>query len=324
MDLYPLRLEPQVKEIVWGGRWLAEVLGRPGKPDAPLGESWEAYSKSLINNGSLNGRQLNELFDEYGGAFFGTAAMNYPKFPLLVKFIDAKDNLSVQVHPDNALAQELENYPLGKTEFWYVMAAEPGAEICYGLNDSATSREQLGQALAEKDLLRYLQRSPVKAGDVVYIPAGTVHALTKGIVVYELQQDSDITYRLYDWGRVGREIHIEKGLKAINLEYHNMQVTHPELKADNGYARAQLIESPFFQSELLRIDREASLKASPDSFMLLSVIEGQGQLNDPRGKWESEALRKGDTLLIPASLEFKLVSEQHGEPLEVISGWLVK
>lgn len=320
MNLYPLRLEPQVKEIVWGGSWLAEELGRTTDTSIKLGESWEAYSGTTVANGPLAGRKLGDLFNEDATGYFGAKSQNYPKFPLLVKFIDARDNLSVQVHPDNFLAQELENYPFGKTEFWYVMRAQPGAEICYGLNETAQHLGQLEKALNEKDLLRYLHRAPVREGDVVYLPAGTVHALTKGIVVYELQQDTDITYRLYDWGRVGREIHIEKGLKAIKMDNPNPKVIHPDLEPKTGYASARLVESEFFMADLYTVTDRAELQARPDSFTLLSVLEGSGTLEPTATLFEDESLEKGQTLLIPPGLDFRLASASGEKPLKVISG----
>ncbi len=323
-DLYPLRLEPQVKEVVWGGRWLAEVLGRPGPDGARLGESWEAYSGSIVTNGPLAGRQLGELFSQYGAELAGPAAMLYPKFPLLVKFIDAHDNLSVQVHPTDKLAQALENYPFGKTEFWYVVQAEPGAEICFGLNSADYTREQLAEAIREGDLLRYINRAAVQEGDVVFLPAGTVHALTKGIVVYELQQDSDITYRLYDWGRVGRPIHIEKGLEAINLSFANPQVIHPELIAKAGYAQTRLVECPYFTADLWHIHDRAALQAADDSFTLLSVLAGSGTLSSATDSFETQALQPGNTILLPAGLDYTLNADSNNNPLKVIGGKLVK
>ncbi len=320
MNLYPLRLEPQVKEVVWGGSWLAEELGRTANQELKLGESWEAFSGSKIANGCLAGRSLDDLFKENPVKYFGEKSKAYPKFPLLVKFIDARENLSVQVHPDNFLAQQLENYPYGKTEFWYVMRAQPGAEICYGLNETAQNLDQLKEALSQQDLLRYLQKVPVREGDVVYLPAGTVHALTKGIVVYELQQDTDITYRLYDWGRTGREIHIEKGLKAIKLDNPNPQITHPELEPETGHAYAKLVESEFFTADLYAVDGRAEFQAKLDSFTLLSTLEGAGTLESTTNLFEDEPLGKGQTLLIPPGLNFRLASANGEKPLKVISG----
>lgn len=300
----PLRLIPQVKEVVWGGRWLADELGRPGAEGAPLGESWEAYSGSVIAEGEWAHRTLADLFQEYGATLFGKAATNYPRFPLLVKFIDAHQNLSIQVHPNNELAWELENYPFGKTEFWYVLEAVSDAEIIYGLADDVPDRETLQQALANQDILRYCARVPVQKGDVIFLPAGTVHALTTGVIIYELQQDSDITYRLYDWGRTDRQIHLEKGLKSIDTRYHSMTVTHPELVSHGHYQSATLVASEFFRSELVHITLPTRMPASSTSFMLLSVVDGYGTLDT----FHSEALplQKGDTLLIPAGLEITL------------------
>jgi mannose-6-phosphate isomerase len=320
MSLYPLRLEPQVKEVVWGGNWLAEELGRTAGPGVKLGESWEAFSGSRVTNGPLAGRKLGDLFEENPTKYFGEKSKTYPKFPLLVKFIDARENLSVQVHPDNFLAQQLENYPFGKTEFWYVMRAQPGAEICYGLNETVQNLAQLEEALSQQNLLGYLQKAPVREGDVVFLPAGTVHALTKGIVVYELQQDTDITYRLYDWGRTGREIHIEKGLKAIKLDNPNPKVNHPELELKTGYASAQLVESDYFRAELYRVTGRAELQARPGSFTLLSVLEGTGTLEPTTALFEDEPLQKGETLLLPPGLGFRLSAAKAEKPLKVISG----
>jgi mannose-6-phosphate isomerase len=316
--MYPLKLEPKLKEVVWGGRWLADVLGRQSPPEAKLGESWEAYSDSLITNGEFAGQTLGDLFNRYGAKFFGRLALNYPKFPLLVKFLDAKANLSVQVHPNDTLAQQLENYPFGKTEFWYILEAEENAAIYYSLNENATSREVLKEALAKQDLLPYLQKSPVNAGDVIFLPAGTVHALTKGIVVYELQQDSDITYRLYDWGRVGRQMHIEKGLEAINLDFRNLPVTHPELSFSEGYGSATLVECPYFKAQIFEVKNAAALPAAPDSFSLITTLDDGGTLTSPADKFEPMVLKKGDTVLVPANLDYTFEGS-----FRAICSWLV-
>jgi mannose-6-phosphate isomerase len=322
LELYPLRLEPYVKEVVWGGRWLADELNRSGKPDAPLGESWEAYSESVITNGTHTGRKLGELFTQYGADFAGERAMSYPKFPLLVKFIDARQNLSVQIHPNDEQAQTLENYPFGKTEFWYIIQAEPDAAIHYSLNERARSPEILREAIANQTLTAYTQVSPVRAGDVVFIPAGTVHALTKGIVVYELQQDSDITYRLYDWGRTDRPIHIDKGLEVVNFTYKNLPITHPAPVNAEGYVRTPLIECQYFASEVWEVPAAANFAAASGSFTLISGLEGTGQVL-PVGDaaFEPQTIGKGDTLLLPAGLNFAL-SATGGAPLKVIAGWL--
>lgn len=319
--MYPLRLEPQVKEIVWGGDWLATKLKRACQPAAKLGESWEAYSGSVVVNGEWAGQKLSDLFGTLGAKWLGQAALHYPKFPLLVKFIDANQNLSIQVHPDDKLAARLENSPFGKTEFWYILEAEPNAAICYGLNALATDRARVAQAISEQNLLECVQQVRVQRGDVVYIPAGTVHALTKGIVAYELQQDCDITYRLYDWGRVGREIHIEKGLQAINYGAKELNIYRPNIAQKDGYTQAQLICCEYFQADLLQVQTQALLQGAVNSFTLLTMLEGNGELCALDNAFETEKLSKGDTLLIPAGLAYYL--HNSSEQLEIIRGWLV-
>ena len=319
---YPLVLEPLVREVVWGGRWLAEKLGRGGAEGARLGESWEAYAGSVIGNGAWKGQTLGEAFAREGVAFAGSAAAAYPRFPLLVKFIDAHENLSIQVHPDDDLARQLENYPYGKTEFWYVLDAMPDAHIYYGLNAPAIARQDLQAALENQDLLRYLNRVPVRAGDIVYMPAGTIHALTAGVVVYELQQDSDITYRLYDWGRVGREIHLEKGLQAIDSRCANMEITQAVFTEQAGNESASLVDCGFFQSQLWRVPHTLPATASAESFMLLTVISGSGVLESPRHQFTPLCLETGGTVCVPAGMEFALRNDAQSREnaLEIITG----
>jgi mannose-6-phosphate isomerase len=295
----PCRLLPRLKEVVWGGDWLVRELGRAGSGEILYGESWEAYSGSVIAEGPAVGKTLGELFAEEGNALFGDATARFPRFPLLVKFIDAHDNLSVQVHPDDPLAQHLESYPYGKTEYWYVLEAAPDAALIYGLTGPGIRREDLQAALHDQTLLDYCARVPVRSGDVLFIPAGTVHALTQGVVVYELQQDCDITYRLYDWGRTGREIHLKKGLACIDTARHSMQITHPEPTGEGPVRRATLAACDLFRSDLIEVTAAATLSATPDSFLLLTVVAGSGTLSDL-------PVRKGDTLFLPVGLDYRL------------------
>ena len=297
----PIRLKPVVKEVVWGGTWLAETLGRRGESGASIGESWEAYSGSMILNGPHAGCTLGGLFDERGASMFGGAAAGCPRFPLLVKFIDARQNLSIQVHPDDRLAQELEGYPYGKTEFWYVLEAAPGAEIVFGL-EGEWSREEIRAALETGNADRMWRREPVVAGDVVFIPAGTVHALTAGIVVYELQQDCDITYRLFDWGRAGRDIHLENGVRSIDLENRSLAIHRPVMERRKGYATGNLATCEYFRAVLYEADEELVLESRSDSFVLLTLIEGACALSSTQAEQYDETLRTGDTVLIPAGV----------------------
>ena len=336
---YPLQLKPYVKEVVWGGRWLADTLGRPGSEGARLGESWEAYASSEVMNGIWQGQTLEDVFDRYGAEFAGFAAAAYLRFPLLAKFIDARENLSIQVHPNDSLARVLENYPFGKTEFWYVLDAVPDAHIYYGLNAAAMLREDLQRALTNQDLLRCVKRVPVTIGDVVFIPAGTIHALTAGIVVYELQQDSDITYRLYDWGRTDREMHFEKGLQSINPKCADMKITHPQLSYSaedqthdqiedaNGVMKLAVCE--FFKSELWCVPRERNIAACKESFTLLTVVAGSGTLTSFKMPFENIDLKIGSTVCVPAGLEYTLLNNSQNQlgieenALKIITGQIV-
>lgn len=317
---YPLRLKPQLVEKVWGGRWLIDNLARPGQAESRLGESWEIFSGSSVTNGAWQGKTLGELYQEYGAAFGGAVSAKYPQFPLLVKFIDARENLSVQVHPDDKLAQALENYPFGKSEMWYIMAAEPGARILYGLNEQIASVAELRTALEKGTIEEYIASVPVKAGDVVYLPAGTVHALCAGIVVYELQQESDITYRLYDWGRQGREIHVDKGLQAIKLEARNLKITHPPLAPFDGYNSTVVVNSPYFSCEVLEVANNVVRAADDQSFVLISGISGSGRISSPNGTFTDETITAGDSFFIPANLSYHLITGNANEPLRLIIG----
>jgi mannose-6-phosphate isomerase len=308
-----MRLAPRVKEVVWGGRWLVEALGRPGAAEARLGESWEAYSGSVVEDGPFAGRTLGDLFQEFGAEMFGSAAADRPRFPLLAKFIDARQNLSIQVHPDDRLAMELEDYPYGKTEFWYVLEAAAGARIVYGRGGAADT-EAVRMALAGGDSGVW-RRVPVRAGDVVFIPAGTVHALTEGVVVYELQQDCDITYRLFDWGRVGREIHVEKGLRCIDFGAGLLEITRPVMRRQAGFSSGELAACDYFRATLYEVAESLVAPSRPDSFTLLTCIEGECTLDS------GGTLKRGDTLFVPANLPVE-VRRSGTTPARLIAGAL--
>jgi mannose-6-phosphate isomerase len=311
----PARLTPQVKEVVWGGRWLAEALGRQGAADARLGESWEAFSGSVIVEAEFAGRTLGELFEAHR-ELFGTAARGCPRFPLLVKFIDAQQNLSIQVHPDDGRAMELEGYPYGKTEFWYVLEATDGAEIVYGLAGDA--RDKSIRAALERGGAGVWRRVPVRAGDVVFIPAGTVHALAEGVVVYELQQDCDITYRLFDWGRTGREIHVEKGLRCIDFGGGEPEVTRAQMQQSAGFSSGELAACDYFRAILYEVEESVTVEARDDSFSLWTCIDGACELeSEGRGL----AISRGDTVFVPANVPIR-IDRVGSAPARLIAGAL--
>ena len=300
--LYPLVFQPELKDKVWGGRRLGDVLGKAMPPDVPIGESWEVHGGSIIANGAHAGRTLDQARADLGSSLMG----NEPSieiFPLLLKYIDASEYLSVQVHPGDAYAREHTGYPYGKTEAWYIVHADPGAQLVHGWK-SPTSAAEVEAAVREERLEDLLEYVPVVAGDVVYVPAGTVHAIGGGIVLGEIQQNSDTTYRLYDWGRMGfdgkpRELHVEESLKTLHYprtEGHTIQ--HAELR-DGGLLRRYLVACRYFVLESLEGDGDQEIPPPFSSFQLVSPLSGPVRLVWDGGELE---LERGRTALLPADL----------------------
>src|SRR3954453_4541944 len=217
-SLYPLLLKPEFHTRPWGARDLAPIYDRHVDPaEQPIGEAWLTGDDCIVANGEFTGRKLGDLCREFGGTLVGSAAPNKERFPLLIKFLFPREKLSVQVHPDDEGAKAL-GQPCGKTECWYVLAAEPGAQVGLGLKPGVT-REQLKRAIGEKRAEALLNWLPVHAGEMIYVDAGTVHAIGPGSILVETQQSSDTTYRLYDYGRP-RPLHVEEGLRATKEKTH--------------------------------------------------------------------------------------------------------
>lgn len=296
-ELYPLLFEPILSPRPWGGDALHKLYGKPTPPHETIGESWEIYTASVITNGPLKGRTLGDTLKEYGDAL---APSDGDDFPLLVKILDAREWLSVQVHPDDIHAQRLEGQPRGKTECWYVLHAEPDSKLAVGTLQPMTPEEFRSAIEAGKaeEIIRYI---PVKAGDFLYVEAGTMHALGPGLVIYELQQSSDTTYRVYDWGRVGkdgkpRELHLEKALQVANLQPNPDPLTHYEVHCDPfGNEVAELMRGSYFALDRVRLHERETKFDTLDTCRLITVIEGTIYLNDIR-------LEKGHSVLLPASL----------------------
>jgi mannose-6-phosphate isomerase len=259
-NFYPLVFEPVYKDYIWGGRKL-EKFGRDLPGPHKLAESWEIAAHqdgmTLVANGDCKGRSLQVLVDEFGVCLVGTKnrwALDRGKFPLLVKLIDANQALSVQVHPDDAYAGSHEKDELGKSEMWIVLAAEPGAEIIYGLSEKLTP-DELRETIERGSLEQYLNKVPIQAGDHVCVPAGTLHAILSGAVLVEIQQNSNTTYRVYDWNRVGkdgqpRQLQIEKALDVINYEQVGHKLTSPELiQKVEMRTSERLCQNPYFTVE---------------------------------------------------------------------------
>jgi mannose-6-phosphate isomerase len=305
--LYPLKLEPLLRERIWGGSRMSDVLpAARGKQLSNIGEAWIVYDQLAVANGPLAGQRLADIAAQQPAQLLGesVSARQQGVFPLLFKFLDAKDWLSIQVHPDNHYAQVVENQPFGKCEMWYVVSAEPGSQLVHGLNQ-AMSAAELGAAIADGTLTDKIKIIDVHTGDVVLNLPGTIHALGQGILIYEVQQSSDLTYRVFDWGRLqadgtARELHVDKALDVIKrtpLQDHMIQPVM--IKQDEAYSRTILCACDYFAVEKLDIRSRISQSPHDGSFRVLTAIEGAGVLRcdlcDP------VEVETGETVLIPAS-----------------------
>lgn len=310
--LYPLKFKPCVKERIWGGHAIVErkgkALSRIDK-DKLYGESWDLSSVkgdvSVVANGFLKGNNLEEVIEVYMGELVGEA--NFERygleFPLLVKYLDCNDKLSVQVHPNDELAEERHN-SFGKTEAWYIADCKPGAAIYLGFKDLNITREEYISAIAESRLEPLLNRVEVKKGDVFFIPAGTVHALGAGIEVVEVQQTSDVTYRIYDWDRVdasgkGRELHTALAVDAIDFEA-DADLLHKQYNLQRG-GEAKVIDSPYFTMVMQDVASKRVIDRSMlDSFIIYICLSGSVRLT---ANGAEESLAMGELVLIPAEVD---------------------
>lgn len=310
--LYPLKFKPRVKERIWGGHAIVErkgkALSRIDK-DKLYGESWDLSSVkgdvSVVANGFLKGNNLEEVIEVYMGELVGEA--NFERygleFPLLVKYLDCNDKLSVQVHPNDELAEERHN-SFGKTEAWYIADCKPGAAIYLGFKDLNITREEYISAVAESRLEPLLNRVEVKKGDVFFIPAGTVHALGAGIEVVEVQQTSDVTYRIYDWDRVdasgkGRELHTALAVDAIDFET-DADLLHKQYNLQRG-GEAKVIDSPYFTMAMQDVASKRVIDRSMlDSFIIYICLSGSVRLT---ANGAEERLAMGELVLVPAEVD---------------------
>lgn len=295
--LYPLALQATLHEKPWGGTALADQLGKPTPAGKRIGEAWELHDSSVIRNGELAGKTLRDALGTWGAALVGEQYDLSEGFPLLAKFLDANEWLSIQDHPNDEQARELEGEPRGKNEAWYVLAAAPGAKLLIGIRPG-TSRETVADAIRSSTLEQYAVYAEVVPGDVLYVEANTIHALGPGIIIYEIQQSSDTTYRLYDWGRTDRELHIEKGLRVANLTSlptirHTGNLTDREVT---------IVETPYFATQLYQLNaangRSIRLDTRGTHFHSLTCIGGSALV---RAGIHVIALSLGQTALIPAA-----------------------
>ena len=294
-DLYPLLMNPALHTKLWGSRRLQTALDKALPSDEPYGESWEIHDSATVANGPLAGQSLAQVLASYGSALIGTHNDPTEGFPLLAKFIDAADWLSVQVHPNDEQALALEGEPRGKTEAWLILHTEPGSRLVTGMKPG-TNPGQMAQAIRENVLEDLLVYETVQTGDVFFIPANTVHAIGPGILIYEIQQSSDQTYRLYDWGRVDlngkpRALHIDKGVQVSNLSSLPV-ITHPE--GDH----VCMVSSPYFETMRHRLHGEALTLATEGKFQAITALDGACQVS---ALGQTVSLSRGQSLLIPAS-----------------------
>ena len=307
-ELYPLKFKPIYKEMIWGDQRLKSELNKDLPPDKKIGESWEISAVkdnySEVANGYLAGNSLQELIEVYMGDLVGETVFKHHghQFPLLFKFIDANDVLSIQVHPDDEMARRKHN-DNGKTEMWYVIEAEEGAELITGFNKEMDEQTYL-KHLNNNTLPDILNHEKVKAGDVFFLPAGRVHALGAGILLAEIQQTSDLTYRIFDWNRVGadgkpRQLHTDLALEAMDFRYYDNYRTDYTLQLNEA---SNLIRCNYFTTNIMEFDKPRQRDLIElDSFVVYMCMDGKLELiYDEK---DSVELEKGETLLVPASIE---------------------
>lgn len=314
--VYPIKLKAPLKDYLWGGTRLRDEYGKATDMDK-VAESWEVSchkdGRSVIENGEYAGKTLEEYIEAEGREVLGPRAAAGDGFPVLIKFIDAKQSLSVQVHPDNEYAMRVEGEP-GKTEMWYVMDAEPGAKLIYGFNKEIT-KEEMRERIENNTLMEVCREVPVKKGDTFFIAAGTLHAIGAGTLICEVQQSSNTTYRVYDYGRVGkdgkpRELHIEKALdvtKLAPLPLNTEPLSHFDLAG--GGAADVLAKCRYFTTYRLRLTATHETKmANPEkSFRAISVLAGTVELKSAAGNL---TLGKGESAFIPARMgEYTLTGD---------------
>lgn len=304
--MYPLKFRPILKTVVWGGEKIAPFKGIE-TDQHNIGESWELSgvkgNESVVANGKFAGRTITSLIEEFRGELIGKK--NYDRtgteFPLLIKFIDARQDLSIQVHPDDALAAERHNGSKGKTEMWYVVSADEKAHLMSGLTEKITPEEYAAK-VADNTITDVLHDYNVAAGDVFFLPAGRIHSIGTGCFIAEIQQTSDITYRIYDFGRTGldgkpRELHTELSKAAIDY------TVLPDYKTyynEQKNAETELVSCDYFATSLYDIDKPVSKEISSlDSFLIVICTEGSGVITDSEGN--SETMKQGETILVPAS-----------------------
>lgn len=317
--LYPLKFNPILKEKIWGGNKLHKILKKQSEANN-LGESWELSDvdgdTSIVSNGELKNQSLKDLLTNYGAEILGDK--NYKqfgkKFPLLIKFIDAKQDLSIQLHPNDKLASERHN-SFGKTEMWHVMQADEDANLIVGFNQEMTPYKYL-QHLEDNTLTEILNFDTVKKGDTYFIEVGRVHAIGAGVMLAEIQQTSDITYRVYDWDRKDdqgneRELHNDLAIDAIDFNMKDdFRVDYNTTKNESN----PMVNCQYFTTNYLHLTSEVKKENTFDSFVIYICTEGSAKIETSFG---TETINKGETILLPAAIKSYNLKSSQAELLEV-------
>ena len=335
--MYPLKFEPILKTLVWGGEKIAPFKGIQTAQEH-IGESWELSgvpgNESVVANGQFKGRTIASLMEEFGEKLVGKKVFAHTgtQFPLLIKFIDALSDLSIQVHPNDELAAVRHNGSKGKTEMWYVVAAEPGAHLLSGLSEAITP-EEYERRVENNTITDVLAKHEVKEGDVFFLPAGRIHAICGGCFIAEIQQTSDITYRIYDYGRLGldgkpRQLHTALAKDAIDYKVYPEYRTPYTMKKDEENV---VVSCKYFTTSLYDLDNIFHKDLSDvDSFLVVMCVEGEGTITDSErdpaeGPTKGHVIdvHKGETVLIPATSVGVTFAPKEGSTLKLVTSCIL-
>lgn len=316
---YPIKFTPILKSKIWGGEKLKSILNKPSTAN-DIGESWEISGVdgdiSVVSNGVYAGNDLNELLQTHGESILGPRLYEVfgHQFPLLIKFIDAKQDLSIQLHPNDELAAKRHN-SFGKTEMWYVMQADKDANLIVGFNQSVNANTYL-ELLEQKSLIKILNFEPVSTGDTFFIEVGRVHAIGAGVMLAEIQQTSDITYRVYDWDRVDangneRELHNDLAIDAIDFNMpDNFKVDY---KSEPNTSNL-MVSCPYFKTSVIPLSGELTKANTYNSFLIYMCVEGKASVSVDG---ETEQINAGETILVPAQASEVKLAGADAKLLEV-------
>jgi mannose-6-phosphate isomerase len=312
--LYPLTFHPISKERVWGGREMERLFGKKLPAGRPIGESWEISDRpgdvSVIANGPLAGKNLRWLMENHRVELLGDAKpANENRFPLLCKILDAREKLSLQVHPPAGKAAELGGEP--KTEMWFIADAAPGAELFVGLKRGVT-RDKFEKKIKDGTVAECFHRIPVRAGDAMFLPSGRVHAIGAGLVIFEIQQNSDTTYRVFDWNRVGldgkpRELHFAQSLASIDFNDFEPALVQSKFSGEDPVQKRPLVCEPLFKVEAWRANAGAGVSLKPRTLQIIAGLSGWLEIQSGSAPVKLSA---GQFCLVPACLERTEITAQ--------------